>query len=78
MSSRGPSELTALLTTAWLYFVIVFSFAFAMGIARGLVVAPRLGEFSAVLLEIPVLLAFSWFIARRLGGVDKLAHPQAD
>lgn len=66
MSSRGPSELTALLTTAWLYFVIVFSFAFAMGIARGLVVAPRLGETSAVLLEIPVLLAFSWFIARRL------------
>ena len=37
-----------------------------MGIARGLVVAPRLGETSAVLLEIPVLLAFSWFIARRL------------
>lgn len=63
---RGPSNLTALLATAWLYFAIVFSIAFVMGILRGLVVAPRLGETIAVFLEIPALLAVSWFVARRL------------
>lgn len=64
--SRGPSKLVALFTASGLYFVIVFSFAFVMGIARVLVVAPRLGETTAVLLEIPALLAVSWFVSRRL------------
>ena len=49
-----------------LYFAAVFTFAFAMGIARVLVVAPRLGPTAAVLLEVPILVVASWIVARRL------------
>ena len=49
-----------------LYFAMVFAFAFAMGIARTLLVAPTIGPTAAVLLEIPVILAASWLVARRL------------
>lgn len=49
-----------------LYFAIVFTFAFAMGIARTLLIAPWLGPTAAVLLEIPIVLLASWFVARRL------------
>ena len=49
-----------------LYFAAVFTLAFAMGIARELVVAPRLGPAAAVLLEVPILVVASWIVARRL------------
>ena len=49
-----------------LYFAAVFTFAFAMGIARVLVVAPRLGPTAAVLLEVPILVGASWIVARHL------------
>ena len=49
-----------------LYFAAVFTFAFGMGIARVLVVAPRLGPTAAVLLEVPILVVASWIVARRL------------
>ena len=52
--------------TGMLYFGAIFTFAFAMGIARILVVAPRLGSTNAVLLEVPILVAASWIVARRL------------
>ena len=52
--------------TGLLYFAVVFTFAFAMGIARVLVVAPRLGPTAAVLLEVPILVVASWIVARRL------------
>ena len=52
--------------TGLLYFAVIFTFAFAMGIARALVVAPRLGPTAAVLLEVPILVAASWIVARRL------------
>lgn len=42
------------------YFAIVFALAFAVGVVRVLVVAPRLGETGAVLLELPIILAASW------------------
>jgi hypothetical protein len=58
------------MTTAYfiglLYFLAVFTFAFAMGIARQLVVAPWLGSSAAVLLEVPILVVASWIVARRL------------
>ncbi len=50
---------------ALVYFAAVFAFAFALGVARTLIVAPALGATSAVLLEIPVVLAASWIVARR-------------
>jgi hypothetical protein len=46
-----------------LYFGIVFAFAFATGVARTLVVAPRLGPTVAVFLEVPILIAASWVVA---------------
>ena len=56
----------AVLFTGIAYFAVVFAFAFAMGVARTLIVAPRLGATAAVLLEMPVVLAASWIVARRL------------
>ncbi len=48
------------------YFAAVFVVAFALGVARTLVVAPTIGATAAVLLEIPIVLAVSWIVARRL------------
>jgi hypothetical protein len=45
------------------YFAIVFLVGFALGALRTLVMAPRLGETFAVLLEAPVILTVSWFVA---------------
>ncbi len=52
--------------TGLLYFAAVFTFAFATGVARVLVVAPWLGPTAAVLLEVPILVLASWIVARRL------------
>ncbi len=43
-----------------LYFAAVFAIAFCLGTVRVLLVAPRLGETLAVLLELPVVLWASW------------------
>ena len=56
----------AALLLGLLYFAVVFTFAFGMGVARTLIVAPRLGPAVAVLLEVPVLVIASWLTARRL------------
>jgi len=53
------------------YAAAVFALGFVLGTLRVLVIAPRLGEFGAVLAELPVMLAASWVaagaLARRLG-----------
>jgi hypothetical protein len=46
------------------YYLIVFTFAFLMGVARVLVVAPRLGPMAAVMIEVPILIAASLFVSR--------------
>jgi len=43
------------------YFAWVFAIAFVVGVPRALVVAPRLGETVAVLMELPIILAVSWW-----------------
>lgn len=48
------------------YFLIVFAIGFALGTLRTLLVAPRLGELAAVALELPVMLAASWWVCGRL------------
>ncbi len=48
------------------YFVLVFALAFALGVARTLIIAPHIGETAAVLLEVPVLIVASWIVVRRL------------
>ena len=56
----------AALLLGLLYFGVVFTFAFGMGVARTLIVAPLLGPAVAVLLEVPVVVLASWLAAQRL------------
>ncbi len=55
------------------YFGVVFALGFALGTLRILVVKPRLGEGLAVGLELPIMLALSWFACRWL--VARFALP---
>jgi hypothetical protein len=66
----------AVVLAGMLYFVIVFTFAFAMGVARTFIVAPRVGTTAAVLIEVPVLLLASWGVARRLLRQRPFSFPQ--
>ena len=45
-----------------LYGIIVFLIGFILGAIRVLLVVPRLGETTAVIIEAPVILAASWFV----------------
>ena len=45
------------------YFAIVFSIGFILGTVRVLAVIPRIGEFAATLLELPLILTASWFVS---------------
>ncbi len=47
-----------------IYFAVVFAIGFALGVVRVLITGPKLGETAAVLLEVPVILTASWFVAR--------------
>ena len=47
-----------------LYAIIVFVIGFILGTIRVLLLAPRLGETIAVIVEAPVILAASWFVCR--------------
>jgi hypothetical protein len=43
-----------------LYFALVFAAGFVLGAIRTLLLAPRVGDFAAVAVELPVMLAISW------------------
>ena len=45
------------------YFLVVFLVGFVLGAIRVLLVAPRLGALPAVMIELPIILAVSWFVA---------------
>ncbi len=45
------------------YFSLIFSLGFVLGTLRVLVIMPRIGELAATLLEVPVILAASWFVS---------------
>ena len=45
-----------------LYAIIVFVIGFMLGTIRVLLVAPRLGETTADIIEAPIMLAASWFV----------------
>ncbi len=63
---RWQAGFRKVLVLGLLYFAAVFTFAFAMGIARVVVVAPRIGMAAATLAEIPLVLLVSWHTARGL------------
>jgi hypothetical protein len=44
------------------YAIIVFVIGFILGTIRVLLLAPRLGETTAVIIEAPIMLAASWFV----------------
>jgi hypothetical protein len=48
------------------FFAVIFALAFALGVARALIIAPRLGETTAVLIEVPLLVAASWIVTRHM------------
>jgi len=48
------------------YFAVVFAVAFAMGVVRVMVVAPAIGDFAAVAVEVSLILALSWIVAGRI------------
>jgi hypothetical protein len=56
------------------YAFMVFLIGFVFGTIRILVLAPRLGETAAVVLETPIMLAASWFVCRWC--VDRLGVPR--
>ena len=59
-------EPMAVALTGMFHVVAIFAFAFALGAPRTLVVALWFGATAAILLEVPVVLAPSWLVARRL------------
>jgi hypothetical protein len=46
------------------YFALVYLAGFVLGTARVLLVAPRVGDTAAVLIETPIILAASWIGSR--------------
>ncbi len=61
-----PVSRLAIVSLALRYFGVVFAFAFMLGILRVLIVIPVLGHVNAVLIELPIVLALSWWVAGRL------------
>lgn len=48
------------LRAGFFYFMLVFALGFALGVFRVMVVIPRPGDTTAVLIELPVMLVSSW------------------
>ena len=54
------------LRAGFVYFVIVFTIGFILGAIRVLAVVPRIGEFFAVLIELPLMLTAAWIVCNSL------------
>jgi hypothetical protein len=61
----NAGRLRSAATAGAVYFAIVFSIAFFLGVIRTLVLAPRLGAMTAVAIEVPILLVISWLACGR-------------
>ena len=70
--------MTASLAAGCVYFAIVFAAGFLLGFARVLVVAPAVGEVSATLVELPVILAISWVACAFAGHLFHVRRSIAD
>ena len=50
----------------FIYYAVVFTTAFVLGVTRTVLVAPVMGMTAAVWLEVPIVLVVSWAVTRRL------------
>ena len=50
------------MSAAFVYFALVFAIGFVLGTIRVLITAPAVGEVWATVVELPVMLAASWFV----------------
>lgn len=57
-------RLRTVASAALRYFGLVFAAGFALGVLRRLVLLRWCGETAAVLIELPVILAISWWVSR--------------
>lgn len=48
------------------YFLLIFLLGMALGTVRVLLIEPRIGTLASVLVELPFMLAASWFVCGRL------------
>jgi hypothetical protein len=58
--------MTRAINAGFIYFAAVFAAGIVLGVLRILFLVPRTGELAAVLLELPIILALSWMICRRI------------
>ena len=70
---RPQSRPRPVLTAALAYWATVFAFAFVLGVARTLWLAPQIGALAAIACEVPLTLAASWFAARALTRRHRIA-----
>ena len=64
-------------TVGIIYFSAVFTVAFALGIARILVIARYIGASAAVILEVPIVVVLSWVVACYLLKRHSFSLPQS-
>ena len=62
--TTAPLRLLRATKAGALYAIIVFVIGFILGTIRVLLLAPRLGETTAVIIEASIMLVASWFVCR--------------
>jgi hypothetical protein len=77
LMDRGPASasMTNVIKAGATYFAIVYAIGFLLGTVRVFLLAPRVGEAGAVMLEAPLILGASWIASRWSG--DRFAVPSA-
>lgn len=60
------SKVRLIASAAAAYWAVVFTAAFALGVVRTLWLVPQIGALAAVACEVPLVLALSWWAARRI------------
>lgn len=62
---RGKNSLVPCIQAGVAYAFTVFAIGFLLGAVRILLIAPRTGPIAAVSVELPIMLAASWYVSSR-------------